>query len=67
MALLRKDLNKGGVIENFRTIILLNKELKILTKVLSKRVVLVVDKMVGEAHTCAVPTRTIHINLLLIR
>lgn len=37
------------MIENFRTIILLNAELKILAKILTKRLVLVIDKLIGNA------------------
>lgn len=44
MALLRKDLNKEDVIENFRPLNLCNAKLNIFARVLAKRLARVVDK-----------------------
>lgn len=54
VTLLKKDINKGHVIDNFRLITLLNADLKILAKVLAKQLVLVIVKLVNKAQTCAV-------------
>ncbi len=67
VTLQRKDADKGDVIDNFRPITLLNAEFKILAKVLANRLALVVEKLVGEAQTCAIPGRSIHDNLHLVR
>lgn len=49
MTLLRKNPKKRGIIDNFRPNTLLNAELHIFTRVLTKCLVRVVDKLVGEA------------------
>lgn len=52
MTLLRKAPSKRDIIENFRSITLLNAELKILAKELAKKLVLVVDTQgVNMCHT----------------
>jgi hypothetical protein len=67
VVLLRKDPNKGDHIDNFRPVTLLNTDYKILAKVLSKRLALVVGGLVGDAQTCGIPNRSIHDNLHLTR
>lgn len=59
MKLRGKDPNKGGEIDDFRSITLLNAELKLLAKVLAKILAQVVGGFV-EAQTCAIPGRSIH-------
>ncbi|GAB1601854.1 hypothetical protein Ahia01_000463900, partial [Argonauta hians] len=67
VTLIRKDKNKEDTVQNFRPITLLNTELQILAKVLAKRLAGVIGSLVGDAQTCAVPTRSIHDNLHLMR
>lgn len=67
VALLRKDPNIEDVIEHVRTITQFNASLKILSKVLSKRLALIVDMLIGREQVCAIPTRIIHYNLYLVR
>lgn len=49
MVLLRNKLNQREKIDNFRPITLFNSELKMLAHVLAKKLVCVVDVLVGEA------------------
>lgn len=65
--LLRKVSNKRNIVDNFRSVTLLNTDYKILAKLLAKRLVLVADRLVGDTQTCINPSRTIHDNLHLTR
>ena len=67
ITLLRKDKGGGGNLDNYRPITLLNTELKILAKILTERLQLVADRLLGPEQTCAVKGRTIQSNLHLIR
>lgn len=57
--LVRKDTKKGNSLDNFRPSTLLNTNLKSMAKVLAKRLAYVVDGLVEEVRTCAIPGRTI--------
>lgn len=48
VALLKKDPNKGNVIDNLRPISLLNADCKILTKVLAQRLEHVIEKLIEK-------------------
>lgn len=50
VTLIRKDLDKGDCVDNFRLIALLNTEVKILAKVLVKRLARVANGLDGEAQ-----------------
>lgn len=63
--MIRKDPSKWDHISNYRLVTLLNAELKILAKVLAKRLVCIVEKLVGTAQTCAIPGRLIQDNFHL--
>lgn len=65
--LIIKDLNEGDRINNFRLISLLNREVKILAKLLAKRLAHVASSLIGVAQTCAVLGRSIQDNLHLMR
>ena len=65
--LLRKEKDGGDGIDNFRPLTMLNTELKILAKVLSGRLQVVLDKLIGPEQTCAVKGRSIQDNLHLVR
>lgn len=54
-------------VDNSRLVTLPKAELKKLAKVLSTRLALVVEDLVGEAHTCAISKRPIHDNRHIIR
>ncbi|KAJ8018214.1 hypothetical protein HOLleu_43920 [Holothuria leucospilota] len=60
---------KGDILstKNWRPISLLNADYKILSKVLQTRLAKVMPGIVNVFQTCAVPGRTIHNNLILIR
>lgn len=62
----KKDPAKRSVIESFRPIILL-KRLKILSKVLTKSLALVMNKLFCEAKTCSNPAKCIYDNLNAFR
>lgn len=47
VTLIRKDPNKGGIISNFQPTTLLNKELKVLAKVLTQILKRVVERLAG--------------------
>lgn len=66
VTLVKKDPNKGYSADNFRPVLLLNTDLKILAKVVMKMSLRVADGLVGEAQTCAIPGRSIQDNLHLI-
>ena len=67
IALLRKDKEVGEKLDSYRPITLLNTELKILAKVLSNRLQLVMEDLVGPGQNFAVPGRSIQDNLHLVR
>lgn len=67
MTLIRKDSAKGGCIDNFQHITLLNTQLKIFAKVLAERLACLVDGLIGAEQKCAVPGRNIQNNLHLLR
>ena len=67
ITLLKKDKRAGGKIDNFRPITLLNTELKILAKILSNRLQIVLGSLIGPEQTCSVKGRSIQDNLHLIR
>lgn len=67
ITLVKKQRNKGNKVKTLGLSNMLNAELKISDKVLAKRLVHVVDGLVEEAQTSAIPGRTIHDNLRLIR
>lgn len=60
MSLLQIDQKKGDIVNNFRSVSLLNLDCKCLIKVLEKRMVFVVERFDGDTQTCVIPTRTIH-------
>lgn len=62
VTLIRKNLRKGIIISDFQPTTLLNRESKILAKVLTKTLRRVVEGLVGEVQT--IRGRTIHDNLL---
>lgn len=59
VTLIRRDPNKGYLVDNFQLSTLLNTELEILVKALVKRLTHVTDQHVRKAQTCAVPGRFI--------
>lgn len=54
---IRKNPDKGPI-DNFRPITLLDVELKILAKVLSKKLALAAGDVNGVTQTCSIPGRT---------
>lgn len=50
MLLLRKDPNKGEILDNFKPITLLSERMKILAKMFAKRLALVVEKLIENAQ-----------------
>lgn len=58
-----KDPNNRDVIENFKLISLNNEDLKSL----AKRLVLIMDKLVGEEKICTIQNMTIHNNPHILR
>lgn len=48
-------LAKSGFIDNFQLVTLLNRDLKILVKMLAKTLLSVADDFIGEEQTCTVP------------
>lgn len=66
ITLLRENNQDGDWVENFRLIILLSTDLKILARVLTSRLQIVADKLIGPEQTCAVKGRTIQDNLHLL-
>lgn len=64
--LVRKNLDKGDSVDNFKLTTLLNTQLKILVKLLVKRFARVIDELIGKAQTRAIPGRTIKDNLHLL-
>ncbi|KAJ8043497.1 hypothetical protein HOLleu_10605 [Holothuria leucospilota] len=66
ITLLRK---KGDELDpgNWRPISLLNTDYKLISKVLQLRLSKVMPSIVNEYQTCAIPGRTIHNNMFLIR
>ena len=67
ITLICKNVEKSEYINNWRPISLLNVDYKIISKVLSKRLKLVLDKIISIDQTCSVPGRSIIDNNHLIR
>ena len=68
IALLKKESRHGrGELDDYRSITLLNTELKILARVLVKRLQLVISEMVGPKQNYAVKGRSIQDILHLVR
>lgn len=61
---IRKDPNNWDFLDKFRPITLLNTELKILARVLTKRLVRVKDGLIGDAQICVVHGRSFQDYLL---
>ena len=59
--------DKKEFLKNWRPISLLCVDYKILTKILSNRLKLTLDKMISKEQTCGVPNRSIFSNLFTIR
>ena len=57
----------GGGVDDYRSITLLNTELKILARVLANRLQLVISDLIDPEQNYAVKGRSIHGNLHLIR
>lgn len=58
--MLKKDQNKENIVDNHRLITLLNANLKILVKVISERLALVIEKLTDMAQICTTLDRSIH-------
>ena len=56
-----------GELDDYRPIILLNTELKILARILAKRLRIVVEDLIGPEQNYAVKRRSIQNNLHLVR
>ena len=67
ITLLWKDKEVRDDLDSYRPITLLNTELKVLAKVLSNRLRLVIEDLVGPEQTFGVPGRSIQDNLHLVR
>lgn len=63
----RKSNRDGNVTDDFRPQIVLNTDLKILTRILTSRLQIVADRLTSSEQTCAVNERTIPDNLHLVR
>ena len=65
--LLCKNIHGGDGISNFRPLMMLNTDLKILAKILANRLQTVRPRLICPEHTCAVKGRTIQDSLHLVR
>lgn len=67
ITLLCKDSNKAHSLNSWRPISLLNVDYKIISKILANRLKRVVNDIIHVDQTCAIPGRSIHDNLHLLR
>ena len=67
MKLLRKNKHGGDGISNFRPLMMLNTDLKILAKILANCLQTVLPSLICPEQTCAVKGRTIQDSLHLVR
>ena len=67
VTLLRKNKHGGDGISNFRSLTMLNTDLKILAKILANRLQTVLPSLISPEQTCAVKGRTIQDSLHLVR
>lgn len=64
VTLLKRDPNKGNVIDNFQPNTLFKVGLKFLAQVLAERLALAIGKLVDKGQTCAIPRGSIHLHAL---
>ena len=67
ITLICKNKDAPQYLTNWRPISLLNVDYKIISKVLTNRLKLVIGKVISIDQTCAIPGRSIQDNLHLIR
>lgn len=67
ITLLCKDKNDSSSMKNYRPISLLNIDRKIVSKVLSNRLSIVLPKIIGISQTCSIRGRSIFDNIHLLR